>query len=350
MGLLEQVQKEGSPLIDGEMVTFLWQGTKHPQLIADFNGWEKDEGVTWSRAGKGLWKVELRLPADAYAEYAFTSDEDNDTDPAHLLDPCNRNKIANGLGKMNNFFYMPGALPTPFTRVRRSVRRGQVITEVVEGGPLLWNRKRKVHFYRPPVDGPCPLVVVWDGQDYLRRARLPAIVDNLIHLGRIHPIALAMIEHGGPARMVEYGCNETTLGYLLERVLPAAGKHLDLLDLQEHPGSYGVIGASMSGLMTLYTGLRAPAIFGHLLPQSGAFTIGEFRMVVWDLVQSIDPSLLKIWMDAGSFEYLAVCNREMASLLEERGFDGHYCEYSGGHNYTCWRNDLANGLEFLYGD
>ena len=73
MGLLEQVIKEGSPLIHGETVTFIWQGIKHPHLIGDFNGWENDEGVTWSRAGKGLWKVEIRFPADAYVEYAFTT-------------------------------------------------------------------------------------------------------------------------------------------------------------------------------------------------------------------------------------------------------------------------------------
>jgi enterochelin esterase-like enzyme len=349
MDLLELVKKAGNPLIDGETVTFVWLGAKHPRLAAYFNGWKDDEGVTWLRAGKGLWKAEVRLPEDAYVEYTFTSAEGDDPDPVRVPDPFNRNKIGNGLGKDNHFFYMPCAQPTSFTRARSRIGRGQVITEVVEGGPLLWNGKRRVHFYRPPVEGPCPLVVVWDGQDYLHRAKLPTILDNLIHLGRIPPLALAMIEHGGPARMVEYGCNDTTLGFLLERVLPAAGEHLDLLDPQEHPGSYGILGASMSGLMALYTGLRIPGIFGHVLAQSGAFTLGDYRMVVWDLAHSIDPALLKIWMDAGSFEHLVDCNREMAALLEERGFDGHYNEYAGGHNYTCWRNDLVNGLEFLYG-
>jgi enterochelin esterase family protein len=349
LNLLDRMLQEGSPLIDGEQVTFAWQGRKPPKLAGDFNHWDWAAAPDWQRAGKGWWKIELPFPADAYMEYAYAAAEDSRPNPEHVPDPYNPRRIYNGVGNYNHYFYMPNAHPTSLTRLRPGAKRGQVTAGVVVGGPLLWNGKRRVHFYRPPVEGACPLVVVWDGQDYLRRAKLPTIVDNLIHMQRITPIALALIENGGRGRMVEYGCNDTTLGYLLERVLPEAGKRLDLLDPREHPGAYGVIGASMGGLMALYTALRAPDIFGHALPQSGAFTIGEYPMVVWDLARAIDPHLLDIWMDAGRYEGLAGCNREMAALLAQRGISGHYNEYAGGHNYTAWRNDLPQGLEYLYG-
>ncbi len=46
---------------------------------------------------------------------------------------------------------------------------------------------------------------------------------------------------------------------------------------------------------------------------------------------------------------LAPVNREMHDLLEERGYDVGYREYSSGHNYPAWRDDVWRGLEHAYG-
>jgi enterochelin esterase family protein len=118
--------------------------------------------------------------------------------------------------------------------------------------------------------------------------------------------------------------------------------------MEAEPGQFGVLGASGGGLMALYTGLRLPLIFGKVLAQSGAYSLDGYDFVVWDLVRSIAPEALKIWLAAGCYEMLADCNRDMASLLEKRGFDFKYHEYTGGHNYPAWRNDVPAGLEFLF--
>jgi enterochelin esterase-like enzyme len=39
----------------------------------------------------------------------------------------------------------------------------------------------------------------------------------------------------------------------------------------------------------------------------------------------------------------------MAALLRERGIAFTYHEYSGGHNYTCWRRQLPQALKAVYG-
>ncbi|MFN8374318.1 MAG: alpha/beta hydrolase-fold protein [Anaerolineae bacterium] len=39
------------------------------------------------------------------------------------------------------------------------------------------------------------------------------------------------------------------------------------MDIQQHPGAFGVLGASMGGLMALYAGLRMPALFGQVISQ-----------------------------------------------------------------------------------
>ena len=351
LDLLDRIEIEGTPLIDADSVTFVWRGAKAPRLVADFNKWEHEGGTALTEVEPGLWALTVELQQDAYVEYSFMDFSGGEgVQPKRIMDPLNPRKVTSGLGFYVNYFYMPGKHPTPYTLTGRDVPRGTVTEAMVEDCGLVVGGKRKVYFYQPPVSEPCPLLVVWDGQDYYRRAKITTIVDNLIHEGSIRPIALAMPEHGKQARLVEYGACDVTLGFIGGYVLPLAQKHLNLLDVNAHPGSYGILGASMGGLMALFAGLRLPHIFGKVFSQSGAFGWPEMDFVVWDLVKSADPSKLKIWMDVGHYEYLHETNCRMLNLLKERGFDAHLREYYGGHNYTSWRNDLPEGLMALFGE
>jgi hypothetical protein len=37
--LIQRAQHEGTPLFDGEQVTFVWQGDTQPSLMGDFTAW-----------------------------------------------------------------------------------------------------------------------------------------------------------------------------------------------------------------------------------------------------------------------------------------------------------------------
>jgi enterochelin esterase family protein len=202
------------------------------------------------------------------------------------------------------------------------------------------------------VSDPVPLVVVWDGQDYLNRIHLNYVVDNLIHLGRIHPLAMVFIDNDGQdLRTVEYACSDATLAFLKIVVLPFASRELNLINIKTFPGAYGVLGASMGGLMALYTGIRMPEVFGKVLSQSGAFSWESFDMVVFDLIAISKLLPLKIWMDVGIYDLtgLLESNKRMHALLSERGYPHTYLEYHAGHNYPAWRDDLWRGFETLFG-
>jgi len=210
---------------------------------------------------------------------------------------------------------------------------------------------RAVHLYHPPMAGPVPLIVVWDGQDYLYRIHLNNIVDNLIYKKRIRPIALAFVDNGGEElRTIEYACSDATLAFLKNEVLPLAEGELNLINLEKNPGAYGVLGASMGGLMALYTGLRMPGVFGTVLSQSGAFTLGELDTVVFRLIKLEEVLPLKIWLDVGLYDLsgLLESNRKMSDLLKMRGYSFLYNEHHAGHNFPAWRDDLWRGFEALF--
>jgi enterochelin esterase family protein len=207
---------------------------------------------------------------------------------------------------------------------------------------------RTIHLYRPPVKEPVPLLVVYDGRDYLRRGKLPIIVDNLIAGKQIQPIAMAFLPNAGRWRSVEYACSEVTLLWLKQVILPLAGDQLNLLDVKKYPGAYGVLGASAGGLMSLYTGLRMPDIFGKVLSQSGVSALDGHDFATVEFVKHQHARQIQVWMDVGKLEYLLEDNRRMSGLMRENGYDVLYREFSGGHNYTAWRDDVWHGLEAMF--
>lgn len=348
---LQKARETGSPIIDGNEVTFFWEGRSAPILISDANRWDEKANLfkrlsprLQSATAKSVWYYTLNLPRDAYIEYAFY-------DPItqkRFLDPLNRRTVSNGLGNRNNFFYMPDTMPSPFTMRRADVPVGALTSHPVETKWLRDDYEREIIFYRPPVKEPVPLLVVYDGQDYLQRGKLTTVIDNLVADRRMQPVAIAFLPGAGRWRNVEYACSDGTLLWLDQIVLPLANEKLNLIDFHEQPGAFGVLGASLGGTMALYTGLRMPDVFGSVLMQSGAFMIESRNFVVVDLIRHGQAKDIDIWMDIGQLDGLLEDNRDMHRLLQEREYAVSYREFSGGHNYTAWRDDLWRGLEVIF--
>jgi enterochelin esterase family protein len=339
--LLAIARTAGNPVIENETATFLWQGKSAPLLVEDVHNWD-EAPQKMAHAAPGLWLVTLQLPPDAYVEYAFIDPHTG----LRVEDPLNPNKVTNGMGAWNHYFYMPRGCPTELVRRVRGMQHGRVTRYQVPTRGHAVGERRTVHLYQPPVSQPVPLVVVYDGSDYLQKGRLNLIVDNLLTLKRIRPIALALVQNGGAARTLEYSCADATLDFLFDQVIPLAQEHLTLLPPGGEP--YGIVGASMGGLMALYTGLRMPQVFGKVLSQSGAFFVTDLHSVIADLAACLPRPSLKIWLDAGRFEPLLDGNREMYALLKEHAYRLMYHEHSGGHNFTSWRDNIWRGLEKLF--
>jgi len=342
--LLEKAKERGNPVIEGKQVTFIWRGKSAPRLIDDLHGWE-DNPQKMTRIEKELWGYSMELPADAYLEYSFFEPRSKQ----RIEDPLNWNTVYNGLGNDNHFFYMPEHSPTALAEVRKNIPRGKVTQHVVETWMLADDGQRDVYLYRPHVKEPVPLLIVYDGVDYLERAKLNVIVDNLIHEKRIQPIAMAFLQNGGDHRGVEYACSDATVMWLDNIILPLARKHLNLLDIKTQRGAYGVIGASFGGLMSVYTGLRMPEIFGKVISQSGVFESEGRDFAAVDLIHARQSREIKLWMDVGRFDSLLDDNRRLQPILQESGYNVAYREFSGGHNYTCWQNEASIALEEMFG-
>jgi len=341
---VEKAKAYGNPIIEGNQVTFITQSKTAPYLIDDFHGWE-DHPQKMTRIEKEVWAFSMELPAAAYLEYSFYEARTK----TRVKDPLNKNTVYNGIGHYNHYVYMPEHFPTPFAKRRKNIARGKVTHHLVDTWMLTENGQRDVYLYQPPVSEPVPLLIVYDGVDYLKRAMLNVIVDNLIHEKRINPIAMAFLQNGDDHRSVEYACSDATIMWLDNVILPLAHKKLNLADVTKQRGGYGVLGASFGGLMSIYTGLRMPEIFGKVISQSGVFKSEGRDYAAVDLIKSKRSKEIKIWMDVGRFDWLLEDNRRLQPILRENGYAVTYREFSGGHNYTCWRDEVGGALEEMFG-
>ncbi len=353
--LLELAKQHGTPLPTrgkpGEM-TFVWEGEDAPRILGDFNLWGRgDQPTEMQPESPGVWTLTATIPENAYVEYIFVLPPEADGGKArYVLDPLNRRRASNGMGKYNNCFRMPKSNHTPLYVMSRRTPRGRVTRHVITDGLLPNKGHRTVWLYRPRTAEPVPLLLVCDGRDFRRYGKLTEIVDNLIAQQRIRPIALALVDNARTARAAEYIGGELALMTFTNLILPLANAHLALCDPRDAP--YGVMGASLGGALALYVALRLPQVFGRVVCMSGAFQVrpAGADSLVELLLKTLPPQPIRIWQGVGTLEWLLTLNRDtLHPLLQARGYDVTYVEYGGGHNYTCWRDQTPAALEAVFG-
>ena len=267
--LLALARTLGNPVLEDKVATLIWQGETAPLLIDDLHNWD-DAPQKMLPAGEELWSFSMPLPADAYLEYAFIDSQTGERIP----DPLNPNRIKNGTNGYNNYFYMPQARPSLLAHPQKSVAAGTVTRHVVPTNEYAVGAHRTVFLYDPPVKTPVPLLFVYDGSDYLRQGKINVIVDNLIAEKRIRPFAMALVQNGGAARTVEYSCSESTIGLLMECILPVAKEHLNLEPIKI--GGYGVMGASLGGSMAS----SLPCVYRRSFTKSSANRVGSLPRII----------------------------------------------------------------------
>jgi enterochelin esterase family protein len=335
-------QQTTNPQIKGNEVTWFYRGKQNPYLIGDFNFWNPEKKLLFTKSQDGSWNTHLEVPGDAYLEYAFLINE------KRKLDPLNKLKVHNGLGEWNNFFYMSGFVETPYLQTWSGKPLFRTESHILCDPLRLTNGKRRVHFYIPAGKGPFPLLVIFDGQEYLENGKVIQIIEMLIVQGKIQPIAVALVDNIYQNRFIEYACNDGTVSFITRNVISAAKSIMPLLNTDEQKGTFGIMGASMGGLMALYSALREPGVFGKVICQAGAFKMYGDDFSIYEFVDGVVTKPLQIWMNVGCFDFLYEENLRMKDLLLKKGYSTDFVMNNGGHNYTTWRNSLPLGLMKMF--
>lgn len=397
----EEVKKTGAPLIEpitgdheNMAVTFIWKGTPYTHSVLVL--WLPYVGVTpdeflMARLGEtDVWYKTIKVNRRMRLAYtlapnaarmhpmslAFDADALNMAAAAARPDPLNPKRYRIDPESVDapefrgqSILEMPDAAPQPWIVQRPSVPAGRVEKHPFKSAAL--NNEREIAVYLPPKYSPrakpYPLIVIFDKDAYLGLVPTPTILDNLISEARIPPVVALLVGNGpGDARNRELFCNSEFSRASVTELLPWAHHQYNFTSDPRHTV---VAGSSAGGVAAACAGLWHPEAFGNILAQSGAFhwtppsggdTADSNSEPNWVARQFISSPRkpLRFYLEAGSAEFNAMgsadsilfCTRTLRDVLRAKGYEVHFQEFEGGHDYLSWRGTLADGLIVLLGD
>jgi enterochelin esterase family protein len=396
----EEVKKAGAPLIEpiagdreNMAVTFLWKGKPdtHNVLVLwlPYVGVAPDEFLMARLDATDVWYKTIKVNRKMRLAYTLAPNAarlrplslaiDNDTitmiAAAARPDPLNPKRwrydpqdVDAPEYRGRSVLEMPDAPPQPWITPRPGVPAGRVEKQRFKSAAL--NNEREIAVYLPPQYSPraepYPLLVVFDEDAYLTLVPTPTILDNLISEARIPPVIALFVGNAPGARDRELPCNPEFSRALVTELLPWAH---GLYNFTRDPRYTVVAGSSAGGLAAACSGLWHPEALGNVLSQSGAFhrtppsgsdTADSSSEPNWVARQFISSPKkpLRFYLDAGSTEFNATggadsilfCTRTLRDVLRAKGYEVHFQEFAGGHDYLGWRGTLADGLIALMGD
>lgn len=362
----DEVARIGTPLVErleGSRcrVTFLWQGdgdTCHVAVIQDWGADGVREHQMTRLPGTDVWYTARVFPADTRTTYQLSPS--TSPDPAapapYCLDPLNPRtftvyRAEQGQDIAFSLLELPDAPAQPWKQAHAAPGAVTLHRVPVDG--------RRVWVYTPPLqqDTPYPLLVVFDGRQYLSVMELPAILDYLIQTGRIPPVMALLLDNPHRAELM---LDPAFADYVAHAVLPWARA---AYPVTTNPTRTVAVGSSSGGVMAAYLGLRYPHLFGAVLSQTGWFRWkpndeAEFGWLARQFAAQPRAPLC-FYLDVGCLETAKMrdggptqleANRAMRDTLLARGYPVHYVEVSGGHDYSSLQNPLLEALAFLLGE
>jgi enterochelin esterase family protein len=392
-----EVEKASAPLIEpiaddreNMAVTFLWKGKPGTQnvlvLWLPYVGVTPDEFLMARLGDTDVWYKTIKVNRKMRLAYTLAPnatrlhplslaiDGDGITMAAAAArpDPLNPNRYRVDPETVDapefrgqSVLEMPDAPPQPWSVRKTDVPAGRVETLRFKSAALSNEREIAVylpHDYSPRAEA-YPLLVVFDEDAYLNMVPTPIILDNIISEGRIPPVVALLIGNAPDARDRELVCNPEFSQALATELLPWAH---GLYNFTKDPRYTIVAGSSAGGLAAACSALWHPEAFGNVLAQSGAFhrapasvsdSSAEPNWVARQFISNPKKSL-RFYLDAGSAEFNATggadsilfCSRALRDVLRAKGYEVHYQEFEGGHDYLSWRGTLADGMIVLLGD
>jgi enterochelin esterase family protein len=265
---------------------------------------------------------------------------------------------------------MPDAPAQPWADKRKDVPEGQVEKKSITSALL--KNTRDVWVYTPPgyskTATPYGLLLVFDGDTYINIVPTPVTLDNLLADQRIPPLVAVIIGNAKGARSMELPCNPQFADFLSSELIPWARR---LYNIASDPSQVTIGGSSYGGLAATYAAYRHPEVFGNVLSQSGSywwtpptdptkpnsFDPDSEHGYVAELFLHSPRLPIRFYLDAGSMEVdrsgqgssILIPNRDFRNILIAKGYEVHYQQFQGAHDYLSWRGTLADGLILLVG-
>lgn len=378
---------EADPTQEGKyLVTFLWRGAAHNVLLfVNRLTDEKNLADSYMRRlpGTDTWYLTYRMDGDWRASYCFLPAPAAAQAPwlqgsqvrlrqaldGGLPDPHNPVTCTNRRGFVQSVVSLPLAPAWPlgewpvfaddaagvgrFDGGGLGAGRGDAGAGSLDAGRLdvvadLDTLGRQIWVYTPALidrSQSWPVLLVLDGEVWLKRHHLHLALAQLMEAGLIAPAYMVFIDSGGTEqRWQELGDSESDFGgYLSGQLLNWLKAHYAI---SPNPADRVVIGQSLGALTVLRTLVAYPQLIGAGISQSASL----WQDVLFSELNALDATQTPLagtraWIEVGSQEWiLAPLQPKAVHQLRKAGMQVKDMVYNGGHDYACWRINLASAL------
>lgn len=378
---------EADPTQEGKyLVTFLWRGAAHSVLLfVNRLTDEKNLADSYMRRlpGTDTWYLTYRMDGDWRASYCFLPAPTAAQAPwlqgsqvrlrqaldGGLPDPGNPVTCTNRRGFVQSVVSLPlapawtlGQWPVfsddaagagRFDGGGLGAGRGDADAGRLDVGRLdaivdLEALGRQIWVYTPALIDRAqswPVLLVLDGEVWLKRHHLHLALAQLMDAGLIAPAYIVFIDSGGTEqRWQELGDSESDFGgYLSGQLLNWLKTHYAI---SPKPADRVVIGQSLGALTVLRTLVAYPQLIGAGISQSASL----WQDVLFNELNALDATQTPLagtraWIEVGSQEWiLAPLQPKAVHQLRKAGMQVKDMVYNGGHDYACWRINLASAL------
>ncbi|QQS42420.1 MAG: hypothetical protein IPM63_05640 [Acidobacteriota bacterium] len=327
--------KESPVIHDGSAYVFFRGPAQMVRFAGDNTSWAPR--IALEKIGDDLHAVKLDLPQTSRLEYKLM------IDGKWIRDPLNPK--ANSHGEGNSFLTMPGYEATTWDRNKKRGIPSESLADLEIDSAKYGKRKVKIYLpselFRRGIAPKLPVVYFLDGSEYIDRAAAVNIAENLIEAKKVPPFMMVFTDPVDRGK--EYSASDEYADYIAKEVVPAVeNKYFDTVK----PGreNRAIIGASLGGITSIWTALRHPDVFRNVGAQSASFWVDDERVIqrlrTLDAIKGDD---FNFYLDDGLFEGTDD-SRRVNVLLRGKGFPVRYIEKPTGHNWTSWRDRLAEAF------
>jgi len=340
------------PIVFGDTAIFLYKhNTTSPanvQVFGDLNGWSdsKVPQITLSNyeSTKLYFGIYKAPSTSTRIDYILV------VNGSWMLDPSNPKLVWGGLG-LNSELTLSNYVHSDWVNPREKGNKGTLSNNIkIHSDTLGYDINYRVYLpcgYR--VCEKYPVVFTTDGQEYCDKNLGAAniIADNLIMDGKIKPIIMVFIDPRNPdtntnRRSQEYVNNRKFTNFLSTELFKQIKTNYSIIGT---PDQTAILGTSLGGINSAFTGILRSDVFGLVAMQSPAFWYYPNIMNMYTTARKMP---LKIYMDAGTIYDTQGKALEMKSILDIKAYPLHYAEYSEGNSWGNWRSRIDDMLIYFF--
>ena len=343
------------PIVEGERCTFLWRGEADAVHLVQRIVGLPDRIPLRRLRGTDLWYAVLELPEGSRINYQLEVRHGEYVECTN--DPLNP-KISYSPVGTSSVCFAHGYRTPEWTHPDSDARPGELTEMTVRSRAL--RRDCRVTLYLPARfrrTGSYPLLVVYDGGDFLQYAAAKTVLDNLIHrLDVAEVVGVFLQPHD---RLVEYADSAVYSRFVTRELVPQLEAELPL-----HGRRAGrcLLGSSFGAVAALSAAYRAPDVYGALVLMSGSFVFTDIAGADHGGGPVFDPVVRfvnryrerprrvadRLFVGCGVYEPLITANRSMVPRFESAGMAVRFLETRDGHTWENWRDSLRDALAWVF--